>query len=77
MNDLWHRQRQVLFNKREMDGRKLLERAHGLQLGWYGSDGFTGSDAFDGSDGVVGCGGVVVPSGARSTVAQVMGLQGD
>ena len=55
------------------------ERADGLQLGWYGSDGFSGSDGFDGSrgsDGVDGCDGVVLPSGAGIRVAQVMGLQG-
>ena len=59
------------------------ERAEGLQLGWYGSDGFDGLDGYDGfdgsrgSDGVDGCDGVLLPSGAGMKVAQVKGLQGD
>ena len=53
------------------------ERADGLQLEWYRSDGFDGFDGSRGSDGVEGCDGVAVPSGAGIKVAQVLGLQGD
>ena len=70
------------------DGRTKAvgERADGLQLEWYGSDGFDGfngsdgndgSCGSDGSDGVDSCDGLVVPSGEGIKAVHILGLQGD